>query len=270
MKYSVTLAISILLVYCDKGSIVTIEPLAEVNFRVGSSWQYVWTTEIRDSLGNLLASASDTVLVRVAANGEILGNDSGLTRFEAYSIPRYIGTQNVWYKSTSVQFVEIAYSRPGVVPITLPKRGGLLWMSAKRDDDVFFFTPKSVQMLLATGPYVDTILFRADKRVVYKYPLVIGSSWTSFQDPFLQTREVVNLELLNAINRVYNCAKIQTRLPTVSPNLEWFDYIAPEGLIARSIRIPKIPVSSPDDPENPKGWITVMERLNIIYQGNPN
>ena len=98
--------------------------------------------------------------------------------------------------------------------------------------------------------FEDSVIFRDDIRIVYKFPLVNGKTSTSFIDQFLQVREVVGTETLGRAGQNFSCAKIKTTMPTLDPNIEWYDYVSAEGLIEQQIRIvlETTTVTNPDGP----------------------
>jgi hypothetical protein len=95
----------------------------------------------------------------------------------------------------------------------------------------------------------DTVRFRDDIRIVYKFPLVNGNKWTSFTYPFLQVREVVGTESIERAGKRFSCTKIKTTIPTLDPNIEWYDYVSMEGLIERQIKFDSLAQATSDSPD---------------------
>jgi len=233
------------------------------------SSKYAWSYEVKDSLGNVTFTGTDTIVTRVAAFDETIGTETGLLRLEAYSIWRFFGIEKVWYRSTSEKLLEVAYSNASAAPVVLPKKATAESINRKTAISNFFFMPRTVLLVLQSQHVDDSVLIRTDQRLVYRYPFIVGSSWTSFQHPFLQTREVVGFKEIVLQGGVFWCAQIQTRLPSLAPETEWFDFISNEGLIVRTIRHPKLPISSVEDPERILGWVKITERLNLLSHTMP-
>lgn len=217
---------------------------------MNSTAQYSWSFNQEDSLGQQMVMATDTFVTRVTSTNDIVGTYSGLLRMEAFSIPHNIGTTRVWYKPYPDSLVEVAYSTAGATPVVLPKRsqGTPSLAGAVRSSNISLRTPLAVRYAMRTLGIEDSIIERSDNRIVYRYPLSIGTVWTSFQYPFLQTRQVDGYELVSVGDRTYWCAKILTKLPTLDPDMEWFDYVSSQGLVKRTLHMRGL-VAIEDDPD---------------------
>jgi len=208
-----------------------------VNFVVGTNHLYAWSFEMRDSLGNVLTSDSDNVVVIVRGTNESLDSLTGLILLETHGQRENPGSEFVWYRQNQDSLVEIAYSNPGRVPLVIPKQNQITNKKFTQNSSISpAIVPKSVQLLLtAKGIQLDSVRFRDDIRVVYKYPLTVGQQWTSFRDPFLQTRQMVGWENVTVKAGTFYCAKILTRIPELAPDLEWYDYVSAQGIVRRTI-----------------------------------
>jgi hypothetical protein len=229
---------------------------------LGKSWTYKWTFVTTDSSGKIINNATDTVQVRIAAINDSLQNFKGLIRFEAQSTVRYTGVSKVWYQFTGDSLVEVAYNVKGS-SMALPKNGIRNISSNVSEPSVTSLFPTSVITLLKARGVQDSAMFRDDIRIVYKFPFSNGEKWTSFTTPFLQTREVIGSEMLERAGKKFLCIKIQTRLPLLSPDIEWFDYVSQEGLIERNIRLDGIVITTSDSPEG-IGYGHTNELLELI------
>jgi hypothetical protein len=216
-----------------------VDPPAVVPFdlSLGKTWKYAWSSVLSDSTGKILNSETDSFQVRIASINDTLKNYAELIRFEAQSMVHYIGTSKVWYQFAGDSLVEIAYSNAGSVPVVLPKLGALTVKDQKNTSLSFSLFPYIIQKLMKSKGLQDSILFREDIRIVYKFPLVNGNKWTSFTYPFLQVREVVGTESIERAGKNFSCTKIKTTIPTLAPDIEWYDYVSMEGLIERQIRV---------------------------------
>jgi len=79
------------------------------------------------------------------------------------------------------------------------------------------------------------IFLRDDPRIVLEYPLRPGRSWTSFEEPFLETREVVGHGALRVEAGNMGAVEILTRAPEIGA--EFTDWVAPIGLVARHLEV---------------------------------
>lgn len=239
-----------------------------LNFALNSSAQYTWSVVEADSLADTVAFATDTLQTRVASINDMVGAYTDLIRMEAFSIPHYIATTQVWYKQYPDSLVEVAYSSAGATPVVLPKRVGKPEngrANLAQGNGDYIRMPLAVRWALKARGIEDSVIERTEKRTVYRYPLSVGSAWTSFSDPFLETRQVEAYENVVAGSQVYWCAKVRTSLPTLAPDLEWYDYVSSEILVKRIIRIPGILFSDSDDPDAMNGrMVSFTETLNLM------
>ncbi|MGA3287725.1 MAG: hypothetical protein ABSD46_09885 [Bacteroidota bacterium] len=228
-----------------------VDPPAVVPFdlSLGKTWTYAWSSVISDSTGKILNSETDSFQVRIASIHDTLKNYTELIRFEAQSIVHYIGTSKVWYQFAGDSLVEIAYNNAGATPVVLPKRIVKTVNDSKNGPAFFSLFPKVVITMMRLKGIQDTTIFRDDIRIVYKFPLVIGNRWTSFTYPFLQVREVVGTELIECAGKNFSCVKIKTTIPSLDPNIEWYDYVSMEGLIVRQIKIDNLVQTTSDSPD---------------------
>jgi len=222
-----------------------------LDFQANSTATYGWSASEEDSTGQTLFETTDTIETKVTSVDDIVGEYTGLTRMEAFSIPHYIGTTQVWYKQYPDSLIEVAYSSAGATPFVLPKRAQASGMSvhALVQEEVSMRVPLVVQWLMREKGIQDSVIERDENRVVYRFPLVVGTSWTSFQAPFLETRQVVGYEVVTVGDRAYWCAKIRTMIPTLDPALEWYDFVSSEGLVKRTLYHPDFVLVTSDDPD---------------------
>ena len=239
-----------------------------MDLSLGKTWVYGWSWLVADSSGQTLTAETDTFQVRIASIHDTLNNFSGLIRVEAQSIPHFHGVAKVWYQLTGSSLVEIAYDSAGVTPVVLPKwsdkaasGSGIVW-------PVFSLFPKSIQTLANSRGIQDSIRFRDDIRKVYEFPLSAGKTWISFSFPFLETREIVGSELLERAGHIFSCAKIKTMLPSLDPNIEWYDDVAYEGLIERQIKYTG-EVTTIEQPDGTGEILFSTESLTLISIEEP-
>ncbi|HVN48024.1 MAG TPA: hypothetical protein VMU30_04295, partial [Bacteroidota bacterium] len=231
-------------------------------FSINKSWTYSWLLVTTDSTGKTLTSNTDTISVRIASVSDSLGTFTHLIRYEAASL--HDGSETVWYQLAGDSLIEVAYSNYCSV-LSLPKTGTATRLQQKYQRlPVFSLIPNALAKILNTCGIADSILFRDEYRTVYKYPLSSGMAWTSCHNPFLETRNVVGTETLQINNLFFSCAKIQTQLPTINPNIIWYDYVSSEGLIKRSIDYGKVTLTSVENPDS-SGWGYSRENLTLMY-----
>jgi hypothetical protein len=228
----------------------------------GKSWTYRWTFTTSDSSGTIINRSVDTIIVRIVSTNDSLGSYKGLTRFELQSIIHPEKISKVWYKSVGDSLAEIAYFIQ-TNSLGFPKSRIQNTRTALQQPSLTSLFPKTIRELMKSKGIQDTAFLRQEIRIVYRFPLSIGKTWTSFKYPFLQTREVIGSEILDRAGNKYQCAKIQTRLPEFGPNIEWFDYVAKEGLIERQVKHDSLAITTADSPEI-KGYGHANELLELI------
>jgi hypothetical protein len=230
----------------------------------GKTWIYRWSmANYSYDSAKVTFSESDTFIVRIASTNDSLKNFTNLVRFEAQSVPRFVGVEQVWYKHDGDSLVEIAYKnifQGNVLPKIGSGASGKVLSGSVRIASL----PRSIQMLLNAKGVADSILFRGDIRVVYKFPLEFGKNWTSFTYPFLQTREVVGQELLSYSGKQYPCVKIATSLWNNDPNVHWYDYVSNDGLIKRSVVIDSLLTTTTNSPDGSGGYSRFEEYLELM------
>jgi hypothetical protein len=265
------LSLSIMVLACDKGDLaVSPDPVGSISLLPGTEATYAWTSAEVDSTGSETIVASDSLLTRVVATGEVLVPDSDLIQLQAYSLTHHTGEADVWYRQTSQQLVEVAYSGVGAIPVIILKAGHSKAYAAPQQSPMgtIFGLPVIVRRLLAARtPAADSIVKREEPRIIIEYPLVVGENWVSFSSPFLETREVVGIESIQVAGGSFSCVKIRTRLPDTAPDLEWYDYISHEGLILRTLSL-RLARATGQDPSS-VDTVQVRERTELLgfYSG---
>lgn len=244
------------------------ETIDEIRFTLGAERAYAWRYRESDSSNAFRVDSSDSFVVHVAAINDAIGGLSDLIRLEAWSERNPGGGKTyAWYRQTKDSLDEIAYAWVGRVPIVLPKRDG-----RKREVTSAmqcpFYEPFAVRYRISALPTAaDSIIVRSDSRMVVRYPARKGSQWISFVSPFLQTREVVGVEEVTVPAGTFRCLKIQTKLPTVLPDIVWYDYLNREGMVARTITELIIRTDVNGEPTD---TIRVSERLELTRMTKPS
>jgi hypothetical protein len=211
-----------------------------------------------DSLDRVIIEETDSESVRIAGVDEVQGQYSGLVRLEARSLSNDLGSEFTWYKATSDSLVEVAYLNAGRVSNILPKNSVPLAISP-------FTIPSSLWRFAIKKMVADSVQIRNDLRVVHCYPLSVGTKWISFRDPFYSEREVVGTGFITVRAGTFYCAKIKTTIDLGGGmlDMEWFDYVAPEGLILRTVYFARVAIGDETDPiETHFGSVT--ERMEMI------
>jgi hypothetical protein len=229
-----------------------------VPYLVSGTEKYVSTIQTADSLNRVTSEESDSEIVKIAGVNEVQGQYSGLVCVEATSLSNNAGSEYTWYKSTSDSLVEVAYSGAGRVPVVLPKMGGSYAPSP-------LTVPTSLWRYIMKKMSSDSVQIRSDLRVVHRYPLSEGKKWVSFHDPFLEEREVVGAEFVTVRAGTYFCSKIETTIDLGSGPLDvqWYDYVASEGLILRTLYYPQVTVTTSSSPDS--GYVESMtEREEMV------
>lgn len=261
-KIFVCIICSLVLISCKKNASGPFGPATvnSVTFLAGNSNSYVWT--IKDSVGTTTTSHSDSFSVRVTSTQEILGNYKNLILLEATKLNSSVTLQKVWYKSEKDSLVELAYQfLDYTVPTVFPKR------DVASVNGSLLFLPQTIKMLLKYNGKLDSLRWRDDIRIVYKFPLTKGQKWISFSSPFVQTKEVVGEEMVNVRAGSFLCMKIKSTIgspfSTLSDSLEFYDYVSQDGLILRTLYMKAI-ITTEKDPIGTGATVTVNERLELI------
>lgn len=219
---------------------------------------YCWSAQMVDSLGHVLISDSDTLSVRVAGIGESVGQYSNLICLEASSSHGGHAASRSWYLQSTDALTEIAYAGAGAVPLSLPKK-------STASASFRLSLPVSLQRILASRVASDSAQLWDEVRVVHRYPFTIGTKWASFHQPFYSEREVVGYESVKVKAGTFFCYKIKTTIDLGDGPLamEWYDYVAREGIVLRTLYVPMLLVTTEDHPDG-TGWASSIERLELL------
>jgi hypothetical protein len=105
------------------------------------------------------------------------------------------------------------------------------------------------------------IVLRDDPRLALVYPLRPRQAWVSFEDPFLETREVVRRGSVELPAGRFGAAEVLSRIPSLE--VEFTDWVSQTGLVARYVQVE---ITS-EDPEEP---LTAVERSELVSFQRPS
>ncbi|MFA6455389.1 MAG: hypothetical protein WCW40_01105 [Bacteroidota bacterium] len=210
----------------------SLQPPTGIPFLTGSHNLYEWTFG-RDSSQSQIFSTRDSLTVSVLSNSEQQFGYSNLTLMEVRSKKYPSGISRVWYRNANDSLTEVGYAGIGTVPFVMPKSD--ITPAAYSQ----FTLPYLVRVAAAQHVNItDSISKRSENRIVYHFPLTMNSVWISFRTPFLEKREVVGIEEIAVKAGRFICSKIKTEIyfgATKDTSLQWYDYVAREGLILRTL-----------------------------------
>jgi hypothetical protein len=250
----------------------------------GSSSRYVspavldqgnfWTYDIALTQSMLDENAVDTL---VAMRGRMMVTDTdaqlddrtGLMVLETFPLSTPDSVDRTWYSQSPDSLVDVAYSLPlRSVQIQPLQRGdtgqwnllssgalarrltrgmsGLPVLVRRRLDSTRSRkSAKAQKKAFREDPLRDSIRVRDDSRVVLKAPLRKGTSWISFEDPFLSKRRVAGRNVVETSAGTFRAVEVVNTLPENAPSLRWSDYYAEEGLVQRVVT-DTVQVRNPD------------------------
>jgi hypothetical protein len=261
-KIAIVLSLFFLFVSCNNKDGINGEAVIDaVPFVVNNVNSYRWSATY-DSAGIITQSFADSFRVQVKSNSETVNGINNLTLVEASKLNSNTTLQKVWYRITKDTLTEIGYQFnagadiPGIS--IFPKQ------SSYGNTGSMIFVPRTLRMLLKKKYAFDSLMLREDARIVYQYPLTVGKKWTSFRTPFLQTREVVGTEMIRVRAGDYLCLKIRSTIEfPFSEPLEYFDYVAHDGLILRTFK-DRFVMTNESNPDGIGVFSSVDERLELI------
>ena len=224
----------------------------------------LWTYDITLTQSMLDENAVDTLAamrgrMKVTDTDAQLEDRTGLMVLETFPLSTPDSVDRTWYSQSPDSLVDVAYSLPPrSVQIQPLQRGGTgQWNLISSDAMARWLTrgmsglPVLVRQRLATGRsqkpakaqkkafwegFVrDSIQIRDDPRVVLKAPLRKGTSWISFEDPFLSKRRVAGRNVVETRAGTFRAVEVVNTLPKDAPSLRWSDYYTEEGLVQRVV-----------------------------------
>lgn len=215
------------------------EPIRALRFGPGIEFVYEWSKTLKDASGAQVSFERDTLVMRVGAITDVQPGYPPLIRLEL----RELGSSSLlsasWFQHDETGLYQVGSYQP-------PSR----LVYPKRSDPSPGLIPFDLGPVPGETAVADTV-WRDEPRKVLSWPLEEGASWTSFTFPFLQTREIIASNIVYTPAGVFETYTIRTRSPEISPELDWTDLVAEEGLIARAAI-------------QPVGTLTSEERLTLI------
>jgi hypothetical protein len=221
---------------------------------------FVTTSTTTDSLNNIIFQNVDTEVVRIEGVGETVGGYFGLARVSAYSRSDSVGLENEWYKADNDSLVDLAYSMAAGVPNILPKSNA---MPVRRVSPLGI--PQVLWQTILKKAAADSVFVRDAPRVVLRFPLTPGRWWVSTPYPFGESRQVVGNEVVRVKAGAFVCTKIRTTISFAgdSLSLEWYDYVALEGLVLRTFSMPSYRVTTEAGPDS--GFTaSYLQRVELV------
>jgi hypothetical protein len=168
--------------------------------------------------------------------------------------------ENEWYKADNDSLVDLAYSAPAGVLEILPKAKAI---PARRMSPLGI--PQILWQMILRKASADSVFVRDNPRVVLRFPLTPGKRWTSFPAPFEEDRQVIGNEVVRVKAGAFVCTKIRTSVYFASDSLsiEWFDYVALEGLVLRTFSMPSYYVTTEQSPDS--GYtLSYLQRVELV------
>jgi hypothetical protein len=187
----------------------------------------------------------DTFSVAVASVSDTVGSLKNLIRLEAVSLTQSGLKEKIWYSVSAEELREVAYYSPFGV-IVVPGRADAV--SPHHTRTLSFRLPYLIYQQNKWNSILDSAIQRTDPRIVYRFPLISGMEWVSFQVPFLQIRRVIDVRSFDFGMGSKLHAVIRTTLDWAGP-LHWYDYVAADGLMRREITIDSLAITSEQSPE---------------------
>lgn len=259
----------LLLVACDSTTPSLPAESAVAPFSDGQVLQYRYTI-VEEPVGEPGTDTLRTqdVVVEVASLEASLDtldrNPAGIALTDLVEVHAYDASdpqqrETVWYAQSPDSLVEVAYRNTGGLPVVTAGTtdresavGG--WVGLPRLVRARLAAPSRAQRASEVG-----IRLRDDPRIVYRAPLEPGLSWTSFRDPFVQTRTVVGAGRTTTPAGTFDTVVIETTSSTFD-DLRWRDRVAPEGLVERIVQ-DTVTVRGPNN--QPEGRAVVTETLRL-------
>jgi hypothetical protein len=233
--------------------------LPSVPFLTGASSSYLHTMSVSDSLGTAIDSRADSFTVRIISTNATFNGIAPLALLEMTKLGSTTPLQRVWYKTGSDTLTEIGYQFLNAGSMV----GGMSRfpkMQSGPGIGALMTVPETVRRIMRMRIAADSARLRDDPRIVYLFPLTIGDQWVSFRSPFLQTRHVIGSEMVTVRGGTFFCVKIRS---AVEGLFEYFDYVAADGLVLRTIAV-MLEVTTETDPDGTGEFITMKERLELI------
>jgi hypothetical protein len=259
----------LLLVACDSTTPSLPAESAVAPFSDGQVLQYRYTV-VEEPIGEPGTDTLRTqdVVVEVASLEASLDtldrNLAGVSLTDLVEVHAYDASdpqqrETVWYAQSPDSLVEVAYRNAGALPVVTAGTTGRQssvggWLGLPQLVQARLAAPARAQRSSASD-----IRLRDDPRVVYRAPLEPGLSWTSFRDPFVQTRTVVGAERTTTPAGTFDTVVIETTSSTFN-DLRWRDRVAPEGLVERIVQ-DTITVRGPNN--QPEGPAVLTETLRL-------
>lgn len=221
-----------------------------------------------DTLGNVLVEYRETTYVNIYFDTSTIGNyhnsvrvDSrGSVRDSSNKIVRTYNNQN-WYVRLNDTLYEIAYKGAG---------GSYFLKSSSviaKTHNINFADPFGIIPIAGIKSIQsDSIKLNEARYAVYKLPLALNSEWQCLPlgYPIQRRKKIESQESISTPAGTFSCFKIHASLVSrdFEPDVIWYNYVAREGLILRTIKMDVVITTQ----ENPDSGMkaTYYIRLELI------
>jgi len=165
---------------------------------------------------------------------------------------KYTGAY-AYYSNKEEGFLKYAYSNsPDVI---LPKTNGRKTYSFKgisfNNISEFIINLEKINSLSKT--LNDSIIYFAQPRVIYSYPLEVGSEWDFSISNIKIVKEVIEKETINSSFGNYSCFKIQWKYDfdndgIVDDDFIYYEYLCSKGIMKRTLTLKNVAISTVQNP----------------------
>ncbi len=233
---SVALVCFLLLLSCSRDYPISKEMDVRFPLSVGNWWAL--SREFKMTFSPTHSYFGDTFVVRDSIYWEIVNKDiiqgysSYVLKNELYELGEKYSSLK-WYTDNwdgNYGFYDIGYSSGGGLPIMSDKKYKLVFAGKE------FNSPKEIfEWVQGFKSYKGDTIVRIPPRKVLEYPLSIGKKWVSFDDVWLQTREVIDMETITTPAGDFSCYKIEVKImgEIWGDDMVWYDWFSNEGLVKR-------------------------------------
>lgn len=218
--------------------------------KIGNEWIYKRSISYNnfepDSLKDMFSDYKFYVNVKVTRKTVL----DSINLFELFETNDLFNSSYAYYANQPNGLYKYAYSNSP--SYALPKRINSVQLKL---DQLSFTNSFELLNFLKNGIVNsvnnDSVMVFDQPRLVYKYPMTIGSEWNFTSDFLIIDKKIIGHEIIVINSNSYNCIKIMWdyKSQDFSNTIEYYEWVCEKGLIKSSVTIKDVTISTIEFPD---------------------
>jgi len=245
-----------------------VQQIEALNFQTDKEYIYRWIFSEDSGDGFQVVDVARFAMQVVDTNATFNGEDNLIVLKSTAIDSRDSNFAKTWYRRNDSEFTAIAFSRSGANPNILPKARD----RNRGPDPSYLMFPRSLKVALTEGQNLNVVrppfamqqadtTMRIEPRVVYQFPFLENMNWISFQNPFLQTRNIEERLFTTVDAGTFGTFMVATNSDFFRDSFRWHDFVAENGLVKREI---SFTIRYFDEDNNPLPRKKITEKVELV------